>query len=291
VPWRRAPARSCCRSGRRRNNARNPCPALPEGPRLGTASPGAMWWAGTGSNRRPCGFQPGAAHPRPFGVVHLSRILPGQQGSSRACHSGWFGSVRLGPDQLGRTTAESRRGDMGEAYLLVGAAAHRVADLASARQTPAGCPRQASPAGNRLARGSPGGVWARDIPLCRRAVPGHWHGDPRRLTCSNHARDGGRPSEEARGGSCRLDRPTPCLQSRFGPARHLRWQGTAQVKAAVALPVIVRWGPVRTAPNGTVVARPVRAPVLRDQGPDRPAAHGKADQGVEPNSRVLVGHL
>jgi hypothetical protein len=29
---------------------------------------------------------------------------------------------------------------------------------------------------DRLVRGSPGGVWARDIPLCRRAVPGHRHG-------------------------------------------------------------------------------------------------------------------
>jgi hypothetical protein len=45
-----------------------------------------------------------------------------------------------------------------------------------ARQTPTGCPRQASPPGNRLARGSPGGVWARDIPLYRRAVPGQRHG-------------------------------------------------------------------------------------------------------------------
>jgi hypothetical protein len=30
--------------------------------------------------------------------------------------------------------------------------------------------------GDRLVRGSPGGVWARDIPLYRRAVPGHRHG-------------------------------------------------------------------------------------------------------------------
>jgi hypothetical protein len=45
-----------------------------------------------------------------------------------------------------------------------------------ARETPAGCPRQASPPGDRLVRGSPGGVWTRDIPLCRPAVPGHRHG-------------------------------------------------------------------------------------------------------------------
>jgi len=45
------------------------------------------------------------------------------------------------------------------------------------KETPAGCPRQASPAwAIALFRGSPGGVWARDIPLCRRAVPGHRHG-------------------------------------------------------------------------------------------------------------------
>jgi hypothetical protein len=37
-------------------------------------------------------------------------------------------------------------------------------------------PRQANPPGNRLARGSPGGVWARDIPLYRRAIPGQRHG-------------------------------------------------------------------------------------------------------------------
>jgi hypothetical protein len=37
-------------------------------------------------------------------------------------------------------------------------------------------PDKRAPPVNRLARGSPGGVWARDIPLYRRAVPGHRHG-------------------------------------------------------------------------------------------------------------------
>jgi hypothetical protein len=37
-------------------------------------------------------------------------------------------------------------------------------------------PDKRAPPGNRLARGSPGGVWARGIPLYRRAVPGHRHG-------------------------------------------------------------------------------------------------------------------
>src|SRR5919106_5847998 len=48
---------------------------------------------------------------------------------------------------------------------------------------------------------------------------------------------------------------TPCLQSQIQQDRHLRRQRTAQVEAAVALAVVVRWGPVRTGVNGTVVAR------------------------------------
>ena len=58
-----------------------------------------------------------------------------------------------------------------------GSSAPRVANLAEAKQTPAGCPRQANPPGSRLARGSPGGVWARGHPLYRRAIPGQRHGD------------------------------------------------------------------------------------------------------------------
>jgi hypothetical protein len=46
--------------------------------------------------------------------------------------------------------------------------------------------------GDRLVRGSPGGVWARDIPLYRRAVPGHRHGDtPARWVCKPHGRSSG----------------------------------------------------------------------------------------------------
>jgi hypothetical protein len=55
----------------------------------------------------------------------------------------------------------------------------------------------------------------------------------------------------------RLEPTTPCLQSQFGRDRYLRGQATAQVEVAVALSVVVRWGPARTAVNGTVVARPV----------------------------------
>jgi hypothetical protein len=60
-----------------------------------------------------------------------------------------------------------------------------------ARQTPAGCPRQASPRlGDRLVRGSPGGVWARDIPLYRRAVPASMV-VPLPPACLTHTHQGG----------------------------------------------------------------------------------------------------
>jgi hypothetical protein len=61
-----------------------------------------------------------------------------------------------------------------------------------ARQTPPAAPDKRAPPGNRLARGSPGGVWARDIPcidglsLVRGVLA-------QRLTCSNRAHDDGRP--------------------------------------------------------------------------------------------------
>jgi hypothetical protein len=50
-----------------------------------------------------------------------------------------------------------------------------------------------------------------------------------------------------------LEPTTPCLQSQFGRDRYLRRQGTAQAEANEALSVGVRWGPVRTGVNGTVV--------------------------------------
>jgi hypothetical protein len=51
---------------------------------------------------------------------------------------------------------------------------------------------------------------------------------------------------------------TTCSQSQFGRTHHLRRCGAAQVGAASVLSVVVRWGPVRTAVNGTLVARPPR---------------------------------
>jgi hypothetical protein len=70
-----------------------------------------------------------------------------------------------------------------------GAAALRVADLAWQGRPPPAAPDKRAPPGNRLARGSPGGVWARDIPLYRRAVPGHRHGgSPAPCSFKPHAR-------------------------------------------------------------------------------------------------------
>jgi hypothetical protein len=55
-----------------------------------------------------------------------------------------------------------------------------------------------------------------------------------------------------------LEPTTPCLQSQIGQVRCLGRRGSALVEAALALSVVVRSGPVRTAVNGTLVARPVR---------------------------------
>jgi hypothetical protein len=51
---------------------------------------------------------------------------------------------------------------------------------------------------------------------------------------------------------------TPCSQSQFGQDRYLGKQGSQQVEAVVVLSVAVRSGPLRTAVNGTFVARPAR---------------------------------
>jgi hypothetical protein len=59
-------------------------------------------------------------------------------------------------------------------------------------------------------------------------------------------------------GTAGFEPATPCSQSQIGQDRYLRRQGTAQVEAVLALSVVVRWGPVRTAVNGTLVARPSR---------------------------------
>jgi hypothetical protein len=53
-----------------------------------------------------------------------------------------------------------------------------------------------------------------------------------------------------------LEPTTPCLQSQIGRGRNLDEWCSAQVTVAVVLSVVVRSGPVMTAVNGTLVARP-----------------------------------
>jgi hypothetical protein len=54
------------------------------------------------------------------------------------------------------------------------------------------------------------------------------------------------------------DQATPCSQSQIGQDCHLRLERTAQVEEASALSVAVRWVPIKTAVNGTLVAWPPR---------------------------------
>jgi hypothetical protein len=66
-----------------------------------------------------------------------------------------------------------------------------------------------------------------------------------------------RPAGHGKAGTS-LDQPTPCSQSQIEQECHLRRERTAQVKAAVVLSVVVRFGPVMTAVNGMLAARAVR---------------------------------
>jgi hypothetical protein len=59
-----------------------------------------------------------------------------------------------------------------------------------------------------------------------------------------------------------LDEATPCSQSQIGQDGHLRRQGRTQVEAGSRVSVVVRWGPFRTAVNGTLVAQPVEMILL-----------------------------
>jgi hypothetical protein len=53
-----------------------------------------------------------------------------------------------------------------------------------------------------------------------------------------------------------LDRRSPACKARSGRIVTCDGRGTAQVKVALVLTVVVRLGPTMTAANGTVVARP-----------------------------------
>jgi hypothetical protein len=59
-------------------------------------------------------------------------------------------------------------------------------------------------------------------------------------------------------GTAGFEPATPCSQSQIGHDCDLRLEKTVQVEEASALSVIVRWEPIKTAVNGTLVARTPR---------------------------------
>jgi putative transposase len=96
-------------------------------------------------------------------------------------HSGEPGQVQGSCGSVQISWAEQRqnraRADGDKACPLVGQ--WRSASRTLPRQgRPRRLPRKQAPAGNRLVRGSPGGIWAGDIPLYRRAVSGQRSGTP-----------------------------------------------------------------------------------------------------------------
>jgi hypothetical protein len=162
-----------------------------------------------------------------------------------------------------------------------GGSARRVAGGAARRVVPVVLPYLLAPRVPTVPPGS-GPVWSRTPPALR----------------SSATRD--RSARRARQGRCKprpsdasLDHPTTCSQSQIGQDHYLVWPRTAQVEAASALSVVVRWEPVRTAVTGTLVARPPRttpvpvAPLAHLDRRVRPALDDQRSRGQEP--RGLVG--
>ena len=120
-------------------------------------------------------------------LILIRDLRPGLFPQDRTCDLGERGTAGdrcepLGPMACGPNVDQARS--------LAGAAALRVADLGwqgdPHRLPPTSEPRLAI----ALFRGSPGGVWARDIPLCRRC-PWSPAWVPQRPARSNHAHDHG----------------------------------------------------------------------------------------------------
>ena len=86
-------------------------------------------------------------------------------------------------------------------------------------------PRQASPAGSALL-GSPGEVWARDIPLYRRAIPGQRHGGTPAF-CPFKPRG---PSRSPRSSLARARRGLRQLQNSILRLSRLAWQVATNLK-------------------------------------------------------------
>ena len=64
-------------------------------------------------------------------------------------------------------------------------------------------------------------------------------------------------------GTAGFEPATPCSQSQIGQGLYLGQGRTAQLGPDLALSVVVRWKPVMTVVNGTLVARPASTTMLR----------------------------
>jgi transposase InsO family protein len=138
-----------------------------------------FWWIQAVDNRTRRHSALGYLSPVEYEAMLGRHPKRASQASNQ--HSGEPGQVQGSCGSVQISWAEQRqnraRGGGDEACPLVGQ--WRSASRTLPRQgRPRRLPRQTSPAGNRLVRGSPGGVWARDIPLYRRAVPGQRSSTP-----------------------------------------------------------------------------------------------------------------
>jgi hypothetical protein len=136
----------------------------------------------------------GATRPAPSGIVRLGRVRPGQQRLGRLLVQGWCRLIRLGADQLGRTTAESRPRRYRDGHARPWGQRRSASRTLPrrGRPPPAAPDKRAPPAtallGGALAGSGPGTSPCIDgLSLVTDMVV------PQRLTCSNHAHDDGRP--------------------------------------------------------------------------------------------------
>jgi hypothetical protein len=177
VGWDSNPAPPCFagrgRSGGRRVTCDSRSPGVTARARPGPAVPGAVR-----TQRGPANSSLSALFAQPVPRDWRQRLADQRTAGDRwvlvDCHRTW---PKHGPG-----TSRSR-GQRRSAW-------RTLAGKVDPRRLP---PTSESRLGDRLVRGSPGGVWARDIPLYRRAVPDHRHGGPQHSARSNRAHDDDRP--------------------------------------------------------------------------------------------------
>jgi hypothetical protein len=143
--------------------------------------------SGRGRLRRSGPPPPGTDRPAGHGKADSS--LGNERILIRVLHGGLFPQDHTGDLRERRTVGDR------SAPMACGPNVDRHAPLVGQRRPASrtlprqGRPRRLPPtseprAGDRLGRGSPGRVWPRDIPLFRRAVPGHGMVVPQRAACS-----------------------------------------------------------------------------------------------------------